>query len=308
MREIVRRFVKARRFGEKGEKLRTDQYWGAKSAYAPNWYSFCATYINESITGSPTASPSLWAFTTFVSDLPVDSMLEIGCHNGKKLISFVEAKLARCGYGIDIAAKAIESARISAREHGVEEYVNFYVMDLNEPTLSRNAYDAILSNGVLHHIHNIRQCVGSLYAALRPGGKLFASEFIGPRRYNYSKDDVALVNRGIAILPPELRGDTPFTPDILQPKLDADPSEAVSTGEIKQVLAATFDEVYVRPYGGNVLMRALSPLFFERFDPHNATHRNAVTELIAFEREALCSGVPSHHAYFVASKSACLPV
>lgn len=270
-------------------------YWDAKTGYAPNWYTFCARYIRERITEDPEAAPTSWAISSLFSP-PVGAALEIGCMAGTKLAGLLEAGLVATAHGTDVAAVQIERAtrELAPRYDG---RLAFFVCDLNTPVLPEAAYDLVLSNGVLHHIERLEACVEALCRALKPGGWLVASEFTGPQRYTYSAEEIAAVNEGIAMLPHELRGPR-FHPSQLQPKLDADPSEGVRT-DIEPVLRAAFAEVRAIPYGGNVLMRALTPRFFRNFRPENERHRVAVARLVAFDR-AISETMPSHHRFFLA--------
>lgn len=281
---------------------RVSDYWGSKDGYAPNWYSFCADYISQLITGSAELSPTLWAIQRFAPLKPVENALELGCLSGEKLIATVQGGLALKGHGVDIAKAGIKAAAELAFEKGLQERVTFSLMDLNKPALDPESFDIAIANGVLHHIANLEECLANVYASLRPGGCLFASEFTGPSRYRYSDEDIRLINEGIDLLPPELRPNTPFGMDHVQPKLDADPSEAIRSEEIEDILNRTFEEVATRPYGGNVLMRALTQDFFRGFSNENPTHREAISKLLAFETRLLANGLRSHHTYFIAKK------
>lgn len=274
----------------------TSAYWSARatSGYAPNWYSFCAELINQRVTGWAGLSPTPWVLAR-QSSAPAKHLLEIGCLEGDKIVSLLRAGLAIKASGVDIAIDAI--ARGRAKHDGA---VQLDVMDLNAPDLARGAFDVILANGVLHHIENLEVCVQHLYDALEPGGMLAASDFTGPRRYAYTAKEIRHINRGVAMLPYELRYQ--FDPAQLRPKLDADPSEAVRTRDIEPVLRATFDNVEARPYGGNVLMRALSPQFFAAFDATNNAHTESVARVIAYDTEVY-QREPSHHTYMVAAKT-----
>ena len=264
------------------------EYWGKRSGYAANWYQFCAPYINERITGNPNLAPTPWAFS--ITGKP-KNLLEIGCLDGAKLSKLLESGLIERGSGVDVAAAAIERGRLA------HPHIPLDVLDLNAPVgLQTDAYDVIFSNGVLHHIENIETCVRALYGALQPSGWLIASEFTGPRRYAYTDEEIALIRQGQDLLPEEIRG-APFHPDQLASKLQNDPSEAISTDVIEPTLRMVFDEVTSKPFGGNVLMRALTRLFFTNYDSENPVHVEAVTRLHALDIAR--SQTRSHHTYFL---------
>ena len=250
--------------------------------------------IAERISGDPTVPATLWALRTFCKT-PALHLLEIGCLSGDKLANMVSSGLAIRGSGMDIASGAILRGR---EKHGAA--ISLMIGDLNKPELPKDAYDVISSNGVLHHIDNLEVCCEALYDALMPGGILIASEFTGPRRYTYSKREVAAINKGVAMLPAELQ--ELFDPVQMAGKLAADPSESIRTRDIGPVLAATFDDLISRPYGGNALMRALTPTFFAHFDPADPEHTAALVRLIAWD-ESVSASMPSHHHVFVGRKA-----
>lgn len=273
-------------------------YWSARSesGYAPNWFSFCNKEICRRITGGASTAPFRWVLGQVFGAEPAPHVLEIGCLSGDKLAGMLRDRVALRVSGLDIAADAI--ARGKAK-HG--EAVSLREMDLNNPVLPAAGFSAVVSNGVLHHIENLEVCVQALYDALTPGGVLIASEYTGPRRYLYSAKELRFIEEGVAMLPLELQA--PFHPNSLANKLLKDPSESVRSRDIGPILDATFDDLEVRPYGGNVLQRALSPTFFASFDGANDDHRRAVEAVVAFDAE-IYARQPSHHAFFVARKAA----
>ena len=285
-----------------GESIKSgSKYWSEHKGYGPNWFTFFAGYIKECITGNPDLAPTPWAYQTFVGKKPVENMLEIGCLEGTKLVGMYEAGFTRAGVGVDVAAGAIERGQ---RKHShLSGQIELRVMDLNEPVLPQNTFDVVLANGVLHHIEQLESCLSNLYGCLKVGGYLFASEFTGPSRYRYSEQSIELINRGRELLPNELRSATPFSPSKLAGKLAADPSESIRSEELIDLVPKFFDRVIIRPYGGNILARALDQTFFENFNPERSEHQSAVDRLIRYERGVLENGDPTHHAYFIAQRT-----
>jgi len=274
-------------------KLESGSYWSSKSltGYAPNWFTFCADLISTRILGLPGLSPTIESMRR-AGNIPARSLLEIGCLNGKKVVSYVTNGLAREAAGIDYAAEAIRSGKETFGDQ-----IDLHVVDLNNPQPLYRTFDVILANGVMHHIANFEVCAQWLKDHLAHDGVIIASEFTGPQRYRYSRHEVTLINRGVILLPYELRNI--FDPSQLDIKLDADPSESIRSRDIPDVLRATGFTVQATPFGGNVLQRALSTTFFANFDENNPAHVHAVERLIAFEDEVL-RHEPSHHMHIIA--------
>ena len=281
---------------KKVKKSSASEYWSGKKGYAANWYSFCQSEISNRITGDRKQNPWIWALKSSFAELPVPHLLEIGCLSGDMLAGLIETGFGSRGTGIDIAEGAI---KIGRQKWG--DKIAFHVVDLNNHQLKKQSYSACLSNGVLHHIKNLERCCQAIYDALEPGGVLIASEFTGPRRYQYSRREIDLINEGMAMLPEELQGQA-FDPSQLEKKLAKDPSESVRTRDIQPVIEATFDSVITKPYGGNILMRALSRTFFENFDSNNIEHTHALENLIEFDAQ-VSANEPSHNCFFIARKA-----
>jgi SAM-dependent methyltransferase len=272
------------------------EYWSAKSAsgYATNWYGFCAAEITRRVTGQTVSGITPWLIEANTTGT-VDALLEIGCLKGTKTLAY-KGKLAREVAGVDIAAGAIEEGR---KEYG--DSIDLRVMDLNQPEPMDREFDIIVANGVLHHIENLEACAEWISDHLAPGGILIASEFTGPVRYRYSRREIALINEGVGLLPDDLQ--FKFDPASLQSKLNSDPSEAIRTRDIGDVLNAVLGEVEVIPYGGNVLMRALdSRYFFPAFDASKPEHVEGVNRIVQFDRDVMMSE-PNHHNVFIAKKA-----
>ncbi len=267
--------------------------WSSRSlgGYSPNWLTFCVDLISTRIFGLPGLSPAIESMQR-AGKVPARNLLEIGCLNGKNVFDYVTNGLARDAVGIDCAADAITSGK---GMYG--DQFDLHTVDFNNPEPLYRTFDVILANGVMHQIANIEVFAQWLKDHLAHDGIIIASEYTGPQRYRYSKHEIALINRGVTLLPDELR--SIFDPTQLEDKLRADPAECIRSRDIPDVLRATGLAVQTTPFGGNVLQHALSSKFFANFNANNAAHVHAVERLIAFEDQVL-RHEPSHHMHIVA--------
>ena len=199
--------------------------------------------------------------------LPVERMLSIGCGDGN-----LELELAGLGAfqhfdAFDIAEGAIQAARTRAKDASVAN-VNFEVRDVNQLSLPVNHYDAAWFNMSLHHIEALERACSQVSQALKPGGFLFVNEYVGPSRFDFTerqKRVLALVNELIPAkylrLPPPaegIRADAPIPNPVEVSRVD--PSEAIRSAEIMEVLPQYFDIQTYRPLCGTILQFLLGTI------------------------------------------------
>jgi len=215
---------------------------------------------------------------------PIGRALEIGCGAGDLAMGLMQAGWFERLDAFDVAEGAVATARQRAADAGLTA-LNFFVADGNTLVLEPDSYDLIYASHALHHITDLEHLFAQCAAALRPGGTLFATDYVGPSRMQYSDAHLALMNDMLARLPPEKRVDNlkgfrekrlvERTPP--QAFLDNDPSEAPRSAEIIPVLRRFFD-VEATPYGMELTYEVLLGIV-HNFDPDNAGD-NALMDLM----------------------------
>ncbi|HEY9207107.1 MAG TPA: class I SAM-dependent methyltransferase [Candidatus Methanoperedens sp.] len=99
------------------------------------------------------------------------SVLDVGCGTGENALYL--AGLGHEVWGVDIAPKAIEKARIKAKERGLR--ATFLVCDaLNLQSLGRT-FDTVIDSGLFHVLSDEERPVftRSLASVLRSGGRYY---------------------------------------------------------------------------------------------------------------------------------------
>jgi len=220
----------------------------ATGGKAAHWIRFC---LDEYLPGA----------------LPVERMLSIGCGDGNLELHLAGFNAFQNFDAFDIAEGAISAAKSRAKEAGVAN-VNFEVQDVNQLILPESHYDAAWFNMSLHHIEALEHTCSQVSQALKPGGFLFVNEYVGPSRFDFTarqKRVLALVNELIPAkylrLPPPaegIRSDAPI-PDPAEVSR-VDPSEAVRSAEIMEVLSRYFDIQMVHPICGTILQFLLGTI------------------------------------------------
>jgi len=198
--------------------------------------------------------------------LPAERMLSIGCGTGglERQLAAKNA-FAQCD-AFDISSAAIDLARQHADEAGFH-HIEYRADDGNHVNLPFRHYDAIWFNGSLHHIEALEHLLLECAGALKPNGWLLVNEYVGASRFALTSRQKTLLNALFAMIPERYRrsfvpgapqyASAPAIPDPLM-VAHTDPSEAVRSGEILEVLQRYFTIVRLNKSGGSLLQFLLS--------------------------------------------------
>jgi 2-polyprenyl-3-methyl-5-hydroxy-6-metoxy-1,4-benzoquinol methylase len=203
----------------------------------------------------------------YLKPLPVERMLDVGCGGGD-----LDRELASMGTfiqmdAIDLAPASIERARLAAEQEGFRN-IEYRATTLDSFELGVERYDAVWFAGSLHHISDLQKTFERLRTALKPGGYIFANEYIGPRRFDLPERQKQAIRAAWELLPREkyryFHG--PCHPGTYQPAQipdpvevqRVDPSEAVRSDEIVDRMREQFEIVTINPMGGTLLQFLLS--------------------------------------------------
>ena len=160
--------------------------------------------------------------------------------------------------------------------------------------MARDQYDFVYASHSLHHIENLEHLFEQVAATLRPGGVLFASDYIGPSRMQYGDAHLAAMNRALKTLPAAKRLDrfgvlkTVIRRRPIELYLQHDPSEAARSAEIIPVMRQFFD-VEVVPMGMSLSFEVLLDIA-HNFDPDDADDNALIDGIMRLEGQAEQSG------------------
>lgn len=112
---------------------------------------------------------------TFTPDeLRGKHVLDVGCGPS----GFWARRLDRIGAvysGIDISDKSVALGREAVRPLGLAEAIR--VGNAEALPFHDNAFDAVVSEGVIHHTPNTQACIDEIYRVLKPGGRAAVSVY-----------------------------------------------------------------------------------------------------------------------------------
>ena len=166
----------------------------------------------------------------------------IGCQQAMRPeATFLRSGLFREVVVLDIAEQLLE--RQQARADAERLAIQYLRTDLNEAVLEPQGFDFIYAGGTIHHIANLEHLFTQIKGALRPDGLFAMLEFVGPTQFQWSAEQMSIVNGVLAALPARYRVRTngrvkarhvkPRVKDVVR----VDPSEAVRSAEILPILA-----------------------------------------------------------------------
>ncbi len=100
-------------------------------------------------------------------------ILDLGCgilENGYNALSGVHV------VALDINEKAIEKARIKAKENYPDIIIDFTVANMEDIPMKENEFDGVFSNCVVNHSKNKQKVFHEIYRVLKPWGELVLSD------------------------------------------------------------------------------------------------------------------------------------
>jgi len=241
-----------------------------------------------------------WLFKDYFGGRRFESLLSPGCGVGDH-----ELAVARMGQvarvdAFDFSRASIDIARQKARAEGFT--IGFEVGDLNTfSAKGRPRYDLVMCSGSLHHVRELESFLENVTEVLKPDGAFVFNEYVGATYNLYPPKQVAIVNRLLDAIAPELRTHptVPYRPGTLRDALVSDPSESVRSSLILPFVEQYFDFEFLHPFGGAVLHPLYPCLNHELLagdDPKSRTIAALLAEIEALLME-MPGGLPTDFAF-----------
>ena len=227
-------------------------------------------------------------------ELPLERCLSLGCGAGGLERHLASAGMVRRIKAYDIAEGALAKARQAAAD-GHYTGLEYHLVDLETVEFPPGETDVVFAHQSIHHVEKLEALFAKVGRALRRGGVFHLHEFVGPARFQWTDEQLRLVNAFLNSLPDALRrlpNGTPkpaMTRPTVEAMIAADPSEAIRSKDIIPALRQQFDIVEHRALGGAVMHLALGDIA-QNFDPADADHAERLDRLAAMEDESMAAG------------------
>lgn len=223
-------------------------------------------YINPAIAGSAERNWLDWARDKYFR-APAERAASIGSGDGHIERYGLAFGLARQFEGFDASAGAVELARRLAREHHVDDRVEYTVADLNAHRFETGRYDAAFASMAVHHIRELEHFLGQVRRALKPGALFIINEYVGPAQFQWTDLQLQLADRLLQQIPERYRRSLQSGHIKVRNNRQAidhmnvvDPTEAVRSSDIVPLMRTHFDVVERVDYGGTLVNLVLEEI------------------------------------------------
>lgn len=250
-----------------------------------------AARIQSELFGSPTFT----VFDYLKSEYPTfaaASVLSLCAGDG----SFEKLLLSHHIFG-SITGLDIAEARVAAGNEAASEFagkLHFEVGDVNSGVFGHAQYDVVFAKAALHHVEHLETMFAGVQRCLKPGGKLVTIDFFGPSRFQWTDAQLAAANHFIDThIPDELlrRPDGSLQKNITRPTIEEmiamDPSEAVRSSEIRDLLEQHFTIEREFAVGGTLLNLIFGEDIINNFDAKNSRHVEIINAAFDYERKLI---------------------
>jgi SAM-dependent methyltransferase len=260
-------------------------YWStARSTGRTRWWTHpvILRHINRLVCGQPVDGP--WEglerrMRALSQEEAFRRGISVGCGNALKEVRLLKKGIVRAFDVFEISPARVDQGRRLAEQQGVSDRIRFSLENAFDQNLG-NDYDLVYWNNALHHMFDVREALAWSRDRLVVGGYLVMDDFVGPSRFQWTNEQLAVASAVRALLPDRFMVD-PRDPSrrlprqIRRPSIDAmvaaDPTEAADSSNILPALQALFPKNETILTGGVIYHSALNDVLANFDDTVDAT-------------------------------------
>jgi len=228
--------------------------------------------------------------------------VSVGSGTGSKEMNLIQQGLVKNFILFELSDERIKQGKLLAEKLGLSKNVVFVQEDYLKAKLPENV-DFVHWNNALHHMFDVYESVKWSYDILEYGGMFYMDDYVGPSRFQYSDEVLALLTRIRSLLPKRYLSNPRDSSKLLSSKIvrcdpekliAIDPSEAVEPDKILETVKHYFPSVKITQTGGYVYLACLGDII-HNIDEENETDK-AILDLLMLVDELMVN-VPKLGGY-----------
>lgn len=183
-------------------KARTVSKWNAITSSSDFWIiPEIRRRWNEKCTGNPDLEYEDYFVSKYLAGSQDLKMLSVGCGTGARERKFAKYPAFGLIEGIDIAPEQIYEAGNHASELKLNN-IKYIAGEFTAHSFENAPYDVILFNSSLHHFKNVNIILKTnVLPLLKTSGYLLIFEYVGPKRLQWTKQQLDFANKLLTDLP-----------------------------------------------------------------------------------------------------------
>jgi ubiquinone/menaquinone biosynthesis C-methylase UbiE len=289
------------------DQERTRQYWNDRHfdpGYAREEWSFhpAAKARLHKLLGF--SSREEWFWSNYLSGRTGLRGVGIGVGLGQTELRLISSGSFSHYDLYDVSPAALEQVQRDAETIGVADRIKCICGDIDALDLAPASYDLVTFIASLHHMSDLDDILGRCKRALKPGGRLWAVEYIGPDRFQFPDRDTEFAKRFYRSAHPGLKKfwNTELQFPTAEEVIAADPTEAIHSSKIPAAIHAAFEKVdTVNTYGTFAFILFWSLLHDALYE--SPIGQEFVATVLDIDTMLIDSGqLPHYFAYYVATK------
>jgi SAM-dependent methyltransferase len=285
-------------------RSRVSEAWSADpedEAEDHGWYWLAHPVVKARVNRLTSGDPALDGYDRLAQllrergwTLPIPRSVSLGCGFGGLERDLAARGMIAAMDAYDLSEDAIAEARRKAAALQLAD-IRYHVADLEKTAPPARSADVVFAHSSVHHVERLEPLFAAVRLALRPGGIFHLNEFVGPTRFQWTDTQLDLANGWLDSLPGRLRCLPSGHPKeklqrpTVAAMIAADPSEAIRSADIREVLQQDFEVIEERQLGGALLHLALGGIA-QNFDPANGEDMAFLQQLFTLEDEAMADG------------------
>ena len=262
---------------------------------------------NSLMTGDSKTEYPEYLIKKYLKNMYNLNLLSPGCGTGSKELKFANFDNFQRIDAFDIAPNRIKVAKETAKQLGYKN-IQYTVSDVFKFNFGNQKHDVVLFDSFLHHVKELDEVLDKVYDSIKPGGLIVINEYVGPNRFQWSREQLKLSNEALGSLPglfrkrwhSESEKSQIYRHGLLRMIL-SDPSEAANSENILPEIRNRFKILEENSYGGNILHLTLKDISHNFIEESNESG-HLLNDLFKIEDDFLNRGNKSDFIFGIYTK------